>query len=141
MSGSENEAAGLDAASAIRMPALETGWVWQAVCASQDLIEAGDGIRFEVPGIAGPKAAFVIRYDGQAHAYLNQCQHVPIELDWQPGRFFDLGGLYLVCATHGASYDPESGECIAGPCQGRRLPSFETLEWNGQIWVAVRTEF
>ena len=31
--------------------------------------------------------AFAVRYDGQAYAYLNQCSHVPMEMDYQPDRF------------------------------------------------------
>jgi nitrite reductase/ring-hydroxylating ferredoxin subunit len=33
--------------------------------------------------------AFAIRYKGQVHAYLNRCTHVPMEMDYQPNRFFD----------------------------------------------------
>jgi len=40
------------------------------------------------------------------------------ELDWQPGEFFDIAGVYLVCSTHGAIFEPNSGLCVAGPCRG-----------------------
>ncbi|MEK9777197.1 MAG: Rieske 2Fe-2S domain-containing protein, partial [Quisquiliibacterium sp.] len=90
------------------------------------------------PGPAGPRPAFVVRYDGLPRAFLNQCMHVPVELDWQPGRFFDLDGLYLICATHGATYDPVDGLCVAGPCQGRRLIALPVAEHDSAIWVAVR---
>ena len=46
---------------------------------------------------------------------------MPTELDWQPGEFFELSGTYLVCATHGALFDPASGLCVAGPCRGASL--------------------
>jgi nitrite reductase/ring-hydroxylating ferredoxin subunit len=41
-----------------------------------------------------------------------------MELDWQPNRFFDESGQWLVCGTHGAVYRPDSGECAGGPCRG-----------------------
>jgi nitrite reductase/ring-hydroxylating ferredoxin subunit len=62
--------------------------------------------------------AFAIRYQGQVHAYLNRCSHVPMEMDYQPDRFFDLTGHWLICATHGAMYRPDTGACDGGPCRG-----------------------
>jgi nitrite reductase/ring-hydroxylating ferredoxin subunit len=41
-----------------------------------------------------------------------------MELDWQPNRFFDETGRWLLCGTHGAVYWPDSGECAGGPCRG-----------------------
>jgi nitrite reductase/ring-hydroxylating ferredoxin subunit len=78
-------------------------------------------------------AAFVIRYDGKVHAYLNSCAHIPVELDWMEGEFFDKAGLYLVCATHGATYEPATGHCIRGPCKGQRLIAVPVDECNGEI--------
>ena len=62
--------------------------------------------------------AFAVRYAGQVHAYLNRCSHVPMEMDYQPNRFFDLTGHWLICATHGAMYQPQTGACHSGPCRG-----------------------
>jgi len=80
-------------------------------------------------------AAFVIRYRGRAHAYLNRCGHVPVELDWQPGEFFDVARIYLVCATHGALYDPASGKCLGGRCNGRGLVALPVEERDGQLFL------
>ena len=65
--------------------------------------------------------AFAIAYDGVVHAYVNVCPHRGTSLDWQPGEVFDESGLYLICATHGALFEPDSGLCVAGPCQGACL--------------------
>ena len=62
--------------------------------------------------------AFAVRYQGLVHAYLNRCSHVPMEMDYQPDRFFDSTGHWLMCATHGAIYQPQTGACRGGPCQG-----------------------
>jgi nitrite reductase/ring-hydroxylating ferredoxin subunit len=48
----------------------------------------------------------VVRYGGVVYGYLNRCAHVPIELDWAEGEFFESSGLYLMCATHGAVMRP-----------------------------------
>src|SRR5579871_6149791 len=89
------------------------------ICASADLAEGGTGVRFEVEIEGKAVPAFVVRAGGVARAYINRCAHVPVELDWQPGRYFDILGLYLICSTHGAVYDPASGRCSGGPCRGR----------------------
>jgi nitrite reductase/ring-hydroxylating ferredoxin subunit len=51
-----------------------------------------------------------------------------MELDWVEGQFFESSGLYLMCATHGAIYAPDSGRCVGGPCRGARLRALEVEE-------------
>ncbi len=72
------------------------------ICASEDLSDAGKGIRFDVRAGGVARPAFAIRWRGAVHAYVNECRHQASELDWEPGDFFDASKLYLVCATHGA---------------------------------------
>ena len=117
---------------------LPDGWSCRQVFASGALADGGDGVRFEVPAQGESLAAFVVRSAGVAHGYLNQCRHIPVELDWQPGRFFDDSGLYLVCATHGATYRASDGRCVDGPCKGQALIALRVLESGGVIWVAVQ---
>ena len=118
--------------------AAAQGWI--DVCGSADLAEGGDGVRFEWAG-AGEGGcalqAFVVRYDGRARAFVNRCAHVAMELDWLPGRFFDDAGLYLVCATHGALYEPDTGRCVAGPCRGAALVALHCEEVDGRVRVAA----
>jgi nitrite reductase/ring-hydroxylating ferredoxin subunit len=103
------------------------------ICASAELVEGGPGVRFtaERHGVSEP--AFVVRFRGRVHAYLNRCAHVPVEMDWQQGEFFDHSGLYLICATHGALYAPESGRCLGGRCNGKGLTALSVIENDGQI--------
>ena len=104
------------------------------ICQSSDLLEGGKGIRFPVTAIGEDATGFVVRYNNNVHAYLNRCAHVPIELDWADGEFFESSGLYLMCSTHGAIYAPESGHCVGGPCRGGRLRPITALERDGQIF-------
>lgn len=106
------------------------------ICASEALRDGEEGVRFIVARVTGGMPAFAIRYRGKVYAYLNRCAHVPIELDWMPGRFFDHSGLYLICATHGALYEPESGYCVAGPCRGARLQAIAVVERDGGVFLA-----
>lgn len=91
------------------------------VCRHDALAAGGKACGFSVSRAGRSLPAFVVAYDGAVHAYVNICPHRGTPLDWQPGEVFDETGLYLICATHGALFEPESGRCIAGPCQGAHL--------------------
>src|SRR6267378_262892 len=88
----------------------------RVICSSADLTDSGDGVRFELEVHGRPEPAFAVRYKGRVYAYLNRCAHMPMELDWKPGKFFDVWGLHLICSTHGATYAPDTGRCLRGPC-------------------------
>ena len=105
------------------------------ICAASDLPESGKGVRFELTRFGRPQQAFVVRYKGEPRAFLNQCGHVPVELDWQEGEFFDHSRLYLICSTHGALYHPASGHCVGGRCAGRGLIPVPVVERDGQIYL------
>ena len=103
------------------------------VCESSDLLEGGKGVRFPVTAGDQDTTGFVVRYGGEVYGYLNRCAHVPIELDWNPGEFFEGSGLYLMCSTHGAIYQPDTGHCSGGPCRGGRLRVIKVIEESGKI--------
>jgi nitrite reductase/ring-hydroxylating ferredoxin subunit len=103
------------------------------ICASSALAEGGDGVRFALREGDADQKGFAVRYDGIARAFVNRCPHQGTELDWQPGKFFEEAGLYLICSTHGAMFRPESGSCIAGPCQGAALEPVPIEERDGEI--------
>jgi nitrite reductase/ring-hydroxylating ferredoxin subunit len=105
------------------------------ICASGDLADGGRGVRFEVEYHGRLAPAFAVRYRGQVYAYLNRCAHVPTELDWNAGEFFDASGLYLICATHGALYSPITGGCLGGRCNSRGLRALEVREHGGCVYL------
>lgn len=103
------------------------------VCAAAALVDGGDGVRFEIRRNGALQSAFAIRYEGRVRAYRNRCAHVGVELDWQPGRFFDADGMVLICSTHGALYDPATGACLGGPCHGAGLVPVAVEEVDGEV--------
>ena len=105
------------------------------ICSSADLVEGGDGVRFEVEVQGRPEPAFAVRYEGRVRAYLNRCAHMPMELDWKPGKFFDAWGLYLICSTHGATYAPDTGRCVRGPCFEEGLVPVPVEERDGRVFL------
>jgi len=104
------------------------------ICESSALTDGGKGVRFPVTAGGEDSTGFVVRYDNAVYAYLNRCAHVPIELDWNEGEFFESSGLYLMCSTHGALYTPESGRCAGGPCRGGRLRQITVFERDGRVY-------
>jgi nitrite reductase/ring-hydroxylating ferredoxin subunit len=105
------------------------------ICQSDALAEGGCGIRFEVQAQGETMPAFAVRYAGRVYGYVNRCGHIPVELDWQPGEFFDYSRIYLVCSTHGALYHPETGACVTGRCNGRGLICLPLIERDGAIYL------
>lgn len=89
---------------------------WQAVCQRQRL-DDGETVEFQL----GDTPGFAFRHQGSYVAFVNRCPHLGIELNWMPGRFLDADGHFIQCATHGALFTPDRGQCIAGPCQGEAL--------------------
>lgn len=104
------------------------------VCASDEVRECERGVRFLAEWAGLPAPGFVVRWSGQVFAYLNECQHVPVELDFNEGDFWDLSRQYLICATHGAYYKPDTGLCLGGPCRGRRLTRLAVIEEGGEVF-------
>ena len=105
------------------------------ICKSADVREGEDGVRFTVTRVTGEEPAFLVRFQGRVHAYLNRCAHVPVELDWLPGKLFDDSRRYVICATHGAMYEPETGHCVSGPCRGARLVPLRVEERDGGVYL------
>ena len=103
---------------------------WQDVAAADEVPE-NRGLEFSVDGTPG----FIIRTTGGLRAWVNRCPHLGIELNWVPGRFLEASGCFIQCATHGALFTPETGHCIAGPCQGDRLSPLEIRETGGRLLV------
>ncbi len=103
------------------------------LCASDALAERGRAHVWDVLVHGRPERAFALRIDGRPVAYLNRCAHVAAEMDWNPGDFLDGERRYIVCALHGAHYEPATGRCVAGPCRGARLVPLAVAEQGGEV--------
>ncbi|SEK63962.1 Ferredoxin subunit of nitrite reductase or a ring-hydroxylating dioxygenase [Atopomonas hussainii] len=101
------------------------------LCPSSDLQE-GQARGFSV----AERALIAVRYQGIVYLYLNRCPHRGIGLEWLPDQFLDSSGSLLQCATHGALFLLDSGECVAGPCAGQALTKLKAVENTEGIWLA-----
>ncbi|TCK04989.1 Rieske (2Fe-2S) protein [Marinobacterium mangrovicola] len=102
----------------------------QEICKLDDLPD-GEGRGFDIE----LDALLLIRRGEQVFAYRNNCPHRGIRLEWQPDQFLDYEKQYIQCATHGALFTIDEGECIAGPCPGEKLDQLRCRVEEGKVLV------
>lgn len=76
------------------------------------------------------------RVGDEVRAWLNVCPHAGRRLDWAPGQFLKSKDGHLVCAAHGASFELDRGDCVAGPCRGDALRAVQVQVRDGEVWLA-----
>jgi nitrite reductase/ring-hydroxylating ferredoxin subunit len=84
-------------------------------CAREVRVGAGDW----------PLRIVLVRVGERVHAYQNRCPHAGHPLNLRPDDFLTPDGRLLICRSHGALFERETGRCVEGPCAGaalRRLP-------------------
>lgn len=81
----------------------------------------------------------VTRHQGTPKAWLNVCPHQGRNLNWAPDRFLRDDHGRLVCAAHGAVFEPADGGCVSGPCQGAALREVGVTERNGAVFFAGKS--
>ena len=86
-------------------------------------LEPGKSKKFTLRRGQRDLEALLVNYEGNYFAYVNRCPHTGITLDWVNNQFFSSDNRYLMCATHGAVFEPPTGECVWGPCFGLALQS------------------
>lgn len=106
----------------------------ERLCAALDVAE-GAAIECPDPRDSEGTSLILLRCGGLLQAYLNICPHAGRPLNWAPGRFLYAHGQ-LVCAAHGASFRPEDGYCIGGPCRGESLRRVAIEIVDGEVRLA-----
>ena len=82
-----------------------------------------------------PYKGFVVRQGDEAFAYQNFCVHAGHPLNWKPDSFLTKDKDAIICASHGAMYRIDSGECFTGPCRGKSLRTVQLEIRDGVIYV------
>lgn len=102
----------------------------QPLCRLDELSDPGSkGLMYK------GQALFAVRQGNQVTVFENRCPHRGIPLEWVPDQFLDSSERLIQCATHGALFLPESGECVAGPCAGAYLTARPCYISNGHLWL------
>src|SRR4051812_16872761 len=89
--------------------------------ASVDELSEGRSVKFHFVRNGKKISAFVASFQGEIIAYENVCRHLPLPLDYADNRFFSRDGQHLLCQNHGAIFEPLTGLCVRGPCEGANL--------------------
>lgn len=88
--------------------------------------------------VDGDAESVLLHRDGDTvRAWLNVCPHAGRRLDWAPGEFLVSKDGHLVCAAHGASFELQHGECIAGPCRGESLRAVAVDVREGKVFLST----
>ena len=110
-------------------------WPEWPVCRRSELGDPG-GRSFEVGGGTWPFRGFVIQLKGELRAFANICPHLSHPLDMLPDEFLVDEGELIRCASHGALFDADSGECVFGPCVGQSLLALDAeVDADGRVIV------
>lgn len=101
------------------------------VLCTVDSIDYGTSRGFQI----GESSCFVVKsHEGDIRVYANSCPHLGVELEWVADQFLDSEGMLIQCATHGALFLIDSGQCVAGPCLGQYLQAIPfTIEDNAVV--------
>jgi nitrite reductase/ring-hydroxylating ferredoxin subunit len=83
----------------------------------------------------GQLSLLVVRRGAQLFIYENLCPHTRETLDPQGGSLTTGNGLLIQCQRHAAEFVADSGECVAGPCQGERLNAIPFTLSAGDIYL------
>ena len=102
------------------------------LCTGAELADASSR-GFDIEG----QKLFAVRRGGQVHVYVNRCPHRGVGLEWTPDSFLDPSNSLIQCATHGALFLIEDGECVSGPCAGQSLTAVPCREDAQGIWVSL----
>jgi nitrite reductase/ring-hydroxylating ferredoxin subunit len=94
--------------------------VERVVCRLSDL--DGDGARGFTMGTGDwPLRGFVVRVGGEVRGYVNYCPHAGHPLNLLPHKFLTPDSALILCSSHGALFEKQTGYCVVGPCAGLSL--------------------
>jgi nitrite reductase/ring-hydroxylating ferredoxin subunit len=102
------------------------------ICNLDDISDGESiGLTVEIGGNA--KMLIAVRRGDSAYIYINSCPHIGAPLDLQPGNFLTHDKKHLLCSTHGALFEIDTGHCTFGPCKDDHLEVLPIKIENGEI--------
>jgi naringenin degradation protein FdeD len=109
--------------------------VERVVCRLSDLDEHG-ARGFTIGTGDWPLRGFVVRSGAEVRGYVNNCPHAGHPLNLRPHRFLTPDGALILCSSHGAVFERETGYCVAGPCAGKTLRPVPLQVESGFVMLA-----
>jgi nitrite reductase/ring-hydroxylating ferredoxin subunit len=78
---------------------------------------------------------FAVKSAGVITVYYNSCPHLGLPLQWQQDQFLNHDKSLIICSTHGALFEIDTGLCIAGPCQNQSLKMADFYIKNDRLYI------
>lgn len=69
----------------------------------------------------GHDTIFAVRRGGSVRVWADRCPHHGTPMAWRKDAYLNAAGDRIVCAAHGALFEPDTGLCVQGPCLGESL--------------------
>lgn len=106
------------------------------ICRVDDIPDrSGRGYTVELDGET--RAIVVVRIGASVRAYVNECPHLGLNLDWEPDHFLDFEKRHILCGKHGALFRIGDGACVYGPCLGQSLEPVAVTVRDGEVSLAA----
>jgi len=109
--------------------------VERVVCRLSDL-DQHNARAFTIGSGDWPLRGFVVRVGSEVHGYVNHCPHAGHPLNLRPHKFLTPDGALILCSSHGAVFEKQTGYCVAGPCAGKTLKPVPLTVEFGFIMLA-----
>lgn len=110
--------------------------VERVVCRLTDLDQHG-ARGFTIGRGEWPLRGFVVRSGNAVHGYVNYCPHAGHPLNLKPHQFLTHDGSLILCSSHGALFEKQTGYCVAGPCAGKQLRPIPLEVESGFVMLAA----
>jgi len=91
---------------------------------------------FAIGGGDWPLRGFVVRLNNQVRGFVNHCPHAGHPLNLRPNRFLTADETLILCSSHGALFEKDTGLCVAGPCAGQHLRALPLKIESGFVMLA-----
>ena len=85
-----------------------------------------------------PVGVIVLKREDKVSVWHNLCPHQARPLNYAPGQYLQTPDGHMVCAAHGATFDLDNGECIAGPCKGSSLQGVDIEQIDDRIHLVAK---
>jgi nitrite reductase/ring-hydroxylating ferredoxin subunit len=102
------------------------------ICHLADIADPGSRA-FSVGSGDWPLRGFLVRSGREVFAYVNRCPHAGHPLNWQSDDFLTQGKTLIMCRSHGAMFEMNTGRCVAGPCSGKALRALRAHVENERV--------
>lgn len=108
----------------------------QYILCTTDRLTNGESLGIREAGMD----ILLVRWKENWYAYENRCPHNNRRLEWLEHQFFSPGKDFLQCSNHGALFLPNTGRCIAGPCNGESLRSLPLQVDDKQVYLITEPQ-